>query len=119
MAMSRSAGSVLLTTLSDIFTSPLEISSSPATMRSSVDFPQPDGPTSTMNSPSATSILTSLTAVMPLEYTLETWLISMRAIAGVLYLSLSVRPLMNQRWNTTTRATGGSMASTASAKASL
>ena len=31
------------------------ISSSPASMRSSVDLPQPDGPTSTMNSPSAMS----------------------------------------------------------------
>ena len=32
-----------------------ETRSSPATMRSSVDLPQPDGPTITMNSPSATS----------------------------------------------------------------
>jgi hypothetical protein len=32
--------------------SPPLISSSPATMRSSVDLPQPDGPTMTTNSPS-------------------------------------------------------------------
>ena len=37
---------------------PPEISSSPATMRSSVLLPQPDGPTMTMNSPSAISALT-------------------------------------------------------------
>src|SRR5262245_52608071 len=42
--------------------SPVVTSSSPATMRSSVDLPQPDGPTSTRNSPSRTSSVTSLTA---------------------------------------------------------
>ena len=36
-----------------MLTVPFEISSSPATMRSAVVFPQPDGPTSTTNSPSA------------------------------------------------------------------
>ena len=36
-------------------TSPPEMSSSPAIIRSSVDLPQPDGPTKTTNSPSATS----------------------------------------------------------------
>jgi hypothetical protein len=34
---------------------PAVISSRPASMRKSVDLPQPDGPTSTMNSPSAMS----------------------------------------------------------------
>ena len=34
---------------------PALISSRPASMRSSVDLPQPDGPTSTMNSPSLMS----------------------------------------------------------------
>src|SRR5262249_7000248 len=38
------------------------ISSSPANMRSAVVLPQPDGPTSTRNSPSATSMLRSSTA---------------------------------------------------------
>jgi hypothetical protein len=38
--------------------SPPETSSSPATMRSSVLLPQPDGPTMTTNSPSAISALT-------------------------------------------------------------
>src|SRR5262245_25649143 len=39
--------------------SPEVIVSSPASMRSSVDFPQPDGPTSTTNSPVAISRLMS------------------------------------------------------------
>ena len=47
MAMSRSAGSTWLTTRPPIEISPPVIVSSPATMRSSVDLPQPDGPTST------------------------------------------------------------------------
>ena len=34
-------------------------------MRSAVDFPQPEGPTSTMNSPSAISSVISLTAFVP------------------------------------------------------
>ena len=37
---------------------PLVISSSPAIMRSRVDFPQPEGPTSTTNSPSSASMST-------------------------------------------------------------
>src|SRR5450432_2514241 len=53
MAMSRSFGAMRFTTLSPIETSPWLISSSPAIMRNSVDLPQPDGPTSTQNSPSA------------------------------------------------------------------
>src|SRR5690606_30159463 len=40
--------------------SPAVISSSPAIMRSSVDLPQPDGPTKTTNSPSAMSRSTPL-----------------------------------------------------------
>ena len=41
---------------------PLVMSSSPAIIRSAVVLPQPDGPTRTMNSPSATSTVRSLTA---------------------------------------------------------
>ena len=37
---------------------PLIIPSSPAMIRSSVDLPQPDGPTTTTNSPSAIAALT-------------------------------------------------------------
>ena len=43
---------------------PASTSSSPASMRSAVVFPEPDGPTSTMNSPSAISSEKSLTAVV-------------------------------------------------------
>jgi hypothetical protein len=45
--------------------SPEVMSSRPTIMRSSVDFPQPDGPTRIRNSPSSTSMLTSLTAGNP------------------------------------------------------
>ena len=55
MAMSRSLGGRSLTTRSPIVIVPELISSSPAIERSAVDLPQPDGPTSTMNSPSLTS----------------------------------------------------------------
>src|SRR5262245_23755225 len=58
MAMSRSLGGTLLTTRPPIAISPRLISSSPAIMRSRVDLPQPDGPTSTTNSPSPMSIST-------------------------------------------------------------
>jgi hypothetical protein len=56
--MSRWAGSRLLTTRGPMAISPPLISSSPATMRSSVDLPQPEGPTMTMNSPSLISAFT-------------------------------------------------------------
>src|SRR6266545_5221283 len=62
MAMSRSLGGRSLTTRSPMAISPAVISSSPATMRSVVVLPQPDGPTSTMNSLSRIVRLTSLTA---------------------------------------------------------
>ncbi|EGE55405.1 hypothetical protein RHECNPAF_930052 [Rhizobium etli CNPAF512] len=57
MAMRRSAGSTSLTTLPPMRSSPEVISSSPAIILSSVDLPQPDGPTKTTNSPSFTSRL--------------------------------------------------------------
>jgi len=50
--MSRSLGGTLLTTRPPIAISPRLISSRPAIIRSNVDLPQPDGPTSTTNSPS-------------------------------------------------------------------
>ena len=67
MAMSRSLGGRSLTTRSPIEIVPALISSSPAIVRSAVDLPQPDGPTSTMNSPSATSRLRPSTAFTPPE----------------------------------------------------
>ena len=54
--------------------------SSPATIRSAVVLPQPDGPTSTMNSSSLMSSERSETAVVPSEYTLEMSSITIPAI---------------------------------------
>src|SRR5215831_10619396 len=53
--MSRSLGGTSLTTSPSTAISPSLMSSSPAIMRSVVDLPQPDGPTSTTNSLSAMS----------------------------------------------------------------
>jgi len=61
MAMSRSFGATPLTTRSPIAIRPPEISSSPAIIRKSVDLPQPEGPTSTQNSPSSTPTSTPCT----------------------------------------------------------
>src|SRR5690348_7284878 len=64
--MSRSFGRTLLTTRPPIAISPSLISSSPAIIRSSVDLPHPDGPTSTQNSPSAMATSTPrMTCVCP------------------------------------------------------
>src|SRR6516165_9265250 len=68
--MSRSFGVSSFTSFPPIRRMPLVMSSSPATIRSAVVLPQPDGPTSTMNSPSATSRLKSFTAWKPFSYTL-------------------------------------------------
>src|SRR5689334_17473470 len=62
MAMSRSLGGTSLTTRSPIRRVPEVISSRPAIIRRLVVFPQPEGPTSTMNSPSPISRLRSFTA---------------------------------------------------------
>src|SRR3954447_26664589 len=73
MAMSRSRGDSRPTARSPIQISPPVISSRPAIIRSSVDLPQPDGPTSTMNSPLAIVNSTSSTAVTPPAYTFVTF----------------------------------------------
>jgi hypothetical protein len=62
MAMSRSLGGRSLTTRSPILMVPSVMSSSPATILRAVVLPQPEGPTKTMKSPSATSKERSLTA---------------------------------------------------------
>src|SRR5271165_1138909 len=79
MAMSRSFGVSSLTTFPPIRSVPLVMSSSPATIRNAVVFPHPDGPTSTMNSPSATSSEKSFTAWKPFSYTL--FIFSMSTVA--------------------------------------
>ena len=66
MAMSRSFGGRLLTTRSPMRISPAVMFSSPAIIRSKVDLPQPDGPTSTTNSPSPIEMSTPwMTSVAP------------------------------------------------------
>src|SRR3972149_238131 len=72
MAMSRSFGGMSFTTRSPIVIVPSETSSRPAIIRSVVDFPHPDGPTSTTNSLSFTSRLTPCTATNPPSYTFFT-----------------------------------------------
>ena len=61
IAMSRSIAGTSLTTRPSMLISPPVIDSSPAIIRKVVDLPQPDGPSSTMNSPSATVNETSST----------------------------------------------------------
>jgi hypothetical protein len=63
--MSPSFGVSSLTSLPAMRRMPLVMSSRPATMRSAVVLPLPDGPASTMNSPSPMSTLRSLTAWKP------------------------------------------------------
>ena len=65
MAMSRSLGSTAFMTRPPIAISPAVISSSPATMRKSVDLPQPEGPTTTMSSPSVISQETPWMTAVP------------------------------------------------------
>src|SRR5512138_2381728 len=62
MAMPRARGGRSVTTLPPMSTSPAVGSSSPAIIRRSVDFPEPDGPRNTRNSPSRVTRSTSLTA---------------------------------------------------------
>src|SRR5713101_1312130 len=80
MATSRSLASTSLTTRSPIVIVPAVGSSSPAIMRSAVDLPQPDGPSTTRNSSSAMSIDKSSTAVTP-SNCLETWSSATRPMA--------------------------------------
>ena len=62
MATPRSAGSWRVTSRPLMRTLPEEMRSSPAMARSSVDLPQPEGPTMTTNSPGSTAKLTPLMA---------------------------------------------------------
>ena len=84
MAMSRSFGALLFTTLPPMRSSPSVMSSRPAIMFSVVDFPQPDGPTRMTNSPSAMSRLMSLTASAPSGKRLVTWSSTMSATGRLL-----------------------------------
>ena len=61
--MSRARGGSVLTTVSPMRIVPWLIDSRPASIRSEVVLPQPDGPSSTSISPLATSRLRSSTAI--------------------------------------------------------
>src|SRR4051812_23689212 len=80
--MSRFFGCRSFTTLSPIRMSPEVISSSPAVMRRAVVLPEPEGPTRTRNSPSATARLSESTARVPSENALETSANSIEAIVA-------------------------------------
>ena len=95
--------------------SPLVMSSSPTIIRSNVDFPQPDGPTRIMNSPSATSIVTSLTAGKPSPYCLTMLFISMVAIRRHPFTAPDVSPATILRWNSRTMMITGIVTTTEAA----
>src|SRR5262249_31893461 len=69
-----------------IDTVPVVAASSPAMIRSSVDFPEPDGPTRTSISPSATSSAMSSSALTPPSNSLLTPASWMPSIANLLLL---------------------------------
>src|ERR1700739_4758292 len=88
MAIRRSRGARRVTTRPPIRTSPLVGSSSPAIIRRSVVFPEPEGPRKTMNSPSRVRRSTSLTAPgCPCLKTLVRCLVSTIAMARPRMLS--------------------------------
>src|SRR4029453_11730865 len=72
MATSRWRGGRSVTSLSPMRIRPCVASSRPAMRRSSVVLPQPEAPTSTMNSPSSIVRLSSRTALKPFGKTLLT-----------------------------------------------
>src|SRR5262249_12055474 len=82
MAMSRALAGKSVTSRLSMTIAPFVTCSRPAMMRSSVDFPQPDGPTSTRNSPSAmASWISCSTCTLPNDFaTLSTSIVAMRAL---------------------------------------
>ena len=84
MAMSRSFGATSFMSFPSMYSSPPEISSSPATILSVVVFPQPDGPTRTTNSLSLIVRFALSTALTPPSYILEMFLNSTVAIGNLL-----------------------------------
>src|SRR2546422_3217405 len=96
--MSRSGGSTSLTTRSPIRISPEVTSSSPATIRSAVVLPQPDGPTKIMNSPSSTVRVSSFTASVPFGKRLLTsskWIEAIGVSSGLQYRRRMFSPLVD------------------------
>src|SRR5919201_1468108 len=83
--MSRFFGATSVTSRSPIKTAPSVTSSRPAMQRSSVVFPHPEGPTSTMNSPSSIFSETPSTARTPFGNSLRTSWRSMAATGSALH----------------------------------
>src|SRR4051812_7344113 len=83
--MSRARGGSSVTSRSSILIVPAVTSSSPASIRRSVDLPQPDGPTRTRNSPLSISRETSSTATTPPLKSFVTCSSTIRATAVDLY----------------------------------
>src|SRR5690606_3504568 len=83
--MSRSLGAFSLTRSPPMRSSPSVMSSRPAIMLSVVDFPQPDGPTRMMNSPSAISKFASSTPTVPSGYRVVMWSRTMSATFSALH----------------------------------
>ena len=96
--MSRSRGATRLITRSPMRISPSVIDSSPASIRSAVVLPEPDGPTSTRNSPSPASSVSSRTA-STLSKRLVTWSKRDRGHQPLI-APLSI-PRMKWRWRKT------------------
>ncbi len=92
--------------------SPDVMSSRPTIIRSSVDFPQPDGPTRIMNSPSAMSIETSLTAGKPSPYFFTRFLMLIDAMRIYPFTAPEVRPATILRWNSSTMTMIGTVTTT-------
>src|SRR5947199_7860106 len=88
MAMSRSRGSRFVMSRSPTEIEPPSTVSRPAIIRNNVVLPQPDGPTSTMNSPLSIVRLIPSTAVTPPGKVLRTPLKTIVLTAPVLLLAL-------------------------------
>ena len=76
MPVGRLSGGTRVTSSPSMAMTPLDGRSKPPTMRSSVDFPDPDGPSRQTSSPSATFSEKRSTATVPPGKTLETSVIS-------------------------------------------
>src|SRR4051812_10579550 len=88
--MSRDRGGSSVTSRSSILIAPSVTSSSPASIRRRVDFPQPEGPTRTRNSPLSISRETSSTATTSPLYTFVTCSSTISATAVDLYRTVAL-----------------------------
>src|SRR5512144_1794117 len=103
--MPRARGGRSVTTLPPMSTSPRVGSPSPAIIRRSVDFPEPEGPRKTRNSPSRVTRLTSLTA--PSSSPLVKILVSPRASTTATPPPLRSLPLREDSLDLLLRGLGG------------